>query len=92
MQHFDNVDKPRHYNLGKIECIDAIEAATKNLKGMDAICTGHVLRYAWRWPEKNGVEDLKKARWYLDRLIKKVEDEEREAVQNKMDYMLDTLG
>lgn len=92
MQHFDNVDKPRHYNLGKIECIDAIEAATITLTGIEAVCTANVMKYLWRWKEKNGVEDLRKAQWYLGKLIGRAEKESKEAIREKMDYMLDVLG
>lgn len=65
----DNVNHPSHYTYGGIECIDAIDAVTHDLSGMDAVCTGQVMKYIWRWRHKNGVEDLKKARWYLDKLI-----------------------
>jgi hypothetical protein len=65
----DMVNHPPHYTSGGIECLDAIEAATANLTGMDAVCTAQVIKYVWRWKLKNGVEDLKKARFYLDRLI-----------------------
>ena len=61
---------PLHYKTGKIECIDAIESATVNLSGADAYFVGNIIKYIWRFEQKNGVEDLRKARWYLDRLIK----------------------
>ena len=67
----DPVDHPPHYCAGSIECIDAIEAATEGLTGIEAVCTGNAIKYLWRWKRKNGIEDLKKARWYLDRLITK---------------------
>lgn len=66
---FDVVEKPKHYNLGKIECIDAIESATINKTGLMAVCTGNVIKYVWRCEEKNGLEDMKKALWYLKRMI-----------------------
>lgn len=66
---FDVVNKPRHYNLGKVECIDAIEAATIGLHGIKAVCAGNVIKYTWRHHHKNGVQDLEKARFYLDKLI-----------------------
>jgi hypothetical protein len=68
----DSVNHPSHYTKGGIECIDAIEAATDGLVGYEAVCTAQVIKYIWRWKWKNGIEDLKKARWYLDRLIAKV--------------------
>lgn len=52
-----------------IECIEAIEAATVGLEGAEAYSTGAVIESLWRWKRKNGLEDLKKARLYLDRLI-----------------------
>lgn len=71
----DKINHPNHYTSGKIECIDAIEAATVKLTGLEAVCTGSVIKYIWRWKLKNGVEDLKKARWYLDKLIERGESE-----------------
>jgi hypothetical protein len=68
----DLVNHPPHYTKGGIECIDAIEAATDGLVGYEAVCTAQVIKYIWRWRWKNGAEDLKKAKWYLDRLIAKV--------------------
>jgi hypothetical protein len=61
---------PSHYKQGAIECIEAIKAATG--EGFVGYVWGNVLKYLWRWPKKGGVDDLKKARWYLDRLIKEV--------------------
>jgi len=69
----DPVNHPSHYTAGKVECIDALEAATVGLTGIEAICTAACIKYLWRWKLKNGVEDLKKARWYLERLIQTVE-------------------
>lgn len=69
----DTVNHPSHYTAGKVECIDAIEAATVGLEGIQAVCTGNVIKYVWRFSRKNGIEDLRKARWYLDKLIMEVE-------------------
>lgn len=74
----DNVNHPKHYTQGGVECIDALAAATINLKGLDAVCTANAIKYLWRWGQKNGVEDLKKARWYIDKLVK-----ENEVVEDK---------
>lgn len=65
------MEKPSYYNQGKIECIDAIEAATINLVGIESFCTGNVIKYMWRWKEKGGLNDLEKAKNYIDLLIKK---------------------
>jgi hypothetical protein len=60
---------PDHYKQGAIECIDALEAATINLTGINAVCTANAIKYLWRWKEKNGLEDLRKAQWYINRLL-----------------------
>ena len=61
------VKHPTHYTQGGIECIDAIKAAICNIKDpFEAYCTGAILKYAWRWDYKNGVEDLEKAKQYID--------------------------
>lgn len=73
----DVIDHPAHYTAGKVECIDAIEAATEGLTGIAAVCTANVIKYVWRFSRKNGVEDLRKARWYLDKLIESEEAERR---------------
>lgn len=67
----DSVNHPPHY-AGKIECIEAIEAAVEDLSGPEAVSTGNAIKYLWRWKSKskNGIEDLRKAKWYIDRLIK----------------------
>ena len=67
----DNVNHPPHYNQGGIECIEAIKAATGS--GFVKYCTGNVIKYLWRYDNKGGLEDLKKAAWYLDRAIKEME-------------------
>lgn len=66
----DEVEHPAHYTRGGVECIDAIEAAVTGLEGVEAVLTGQVLKYLWRWRHKgHPLEDLRKARWYLDRLL-----------------------
>lgn len=70
----DMVDHPSHYNQGGIECIDALKAATVSKTGIEAVCTANAIKYLWRYEEKNGIEDVKKARWYIDRLIKELEN------------------
>lgn len=63
----DAVNHPAHYTQGGVECIDAIEAATGD--GFAGYLAGNVIKYVYRYRFKGGVEDLRKARWYLDRLI-----------------------
>ena len=70
----DLVNHPAHYKTKNgLETIDVIEAFTDGLNGSEATHTGNVLKYMCRWRKKNGLVDLKKAQWYLNRLIGQVE-------------------
>ena len=72
----DVVNHPEHYQSSKgLETIDVIEAFTEDLTGMEAVCTANVLKYICRWKKKNGVQDLKKAKWYLEKLIEKLDND-----------------
>jgi len=64
----DSVNQPEHYNAGGIECIDAIRGAMSPA-AFEGFLQGNIMKYVWRYRHKNGVEDLKKARWYLLLLI-----------------------
>ena len=71
----DVVNQPPHYNTGKIECIDAIEQSMDE-KEYAGYLKGNVLKYLWRYNYKGKpTEDLKKAAWYLDRLIETTKEE-----------------
>lgn len=73
------VSHPSHYQSETgLEVIDVIEAFTFDLKGIEATDTGNVLKYMCRWKMKNGLQDLKKAQWYLTHLIDHVEKLEEE--------------
>lgn len=65
----DAVNNPIHYNQAGIECIEAIRAMTSTMHGGGAYMSGNILKYLWRHEYKNGLEDLKKAQWYLNKLI-----------------------
>lgn len=69
----DNVNHPEHYTAGGVECIDALAAATVGLDGIEAVCTANAIKYLWRWKRKNGAEDIRKAMWYLGRLLGELE-------------------
>ena len=65
-----NVDHPNHYQSETgIEVIDVIKAFTSELSGEEAFCIGNAIKYICRYSKKNGVEDLEKAKWYIDRVI-----------------------
>jgi hypothetical protein len=66
------VHHPDHYNVGNIECIDAIESALSPDQ-FAGFCRGNAIKYIWRCDSKGGKEDLKKALWYLERLIDKLD-------------------
>lgn len=74
----DMVNHPPHYTAGGIECIDALKAATTRLTGIEAVCTANAIKYLWRWKDKNGAEDIRKAIWYCERLLKEIGDEREE--------------
>lgn len=65
----DVVNHPSHYTNGKVECIAAIESATVGKTGIEAVCVANVIKYLWRYEDKNDLEDIKKAQWYLNKLI-----------------------
>ena len=64
----DNVNHPKHYTSTKIETIDIIQDKL-TAEAFEGFCIGNVLKYVTRYKLKNGLEDLKKARWYLDKII-----------------------
>lgn len=75
----DVVNKPAHYTqikawvtgkLREIEAINIIKALCKRLPGGEAALYFNVMKYMWRYPDKNGLQDLEKAEWYLKALIK----------------------
>lgn len=64
----NNVNKPKHYTQGKIECIDAMEAAY----GTEAVinfCICNAFKYQWRFRLKNNREDILKCQWYQNKMI-----------------------
>ena len=73
------VSHPPHYQSATgLEVIDVIEAFTTDLIGIEAADTANVIKYICRWNSKNGLQDLKKAMWYLTHLINHVEKSEKE--------------
>lgn len=65
----NGVNHPSHYNQGGIEAWDVIDAFTKDLDGAEAFYAGNVIKYILRWNHKNGIEDLEKAKIYIDKII-----------------------
>lgn len=72
-EQWDAVTKPQHYNTGGIEAIDYIKQQLGD--GFTEYCEGNTLKYLHRWRYKeHPVQDLRKARWYLDKMIEDVEE------------------
>lgn len=72
-QDVDVVNHPSHYTKGSIECIDAIDSATVGKTGIEAVAVANVIKYLWRYEEKGGLESVRKAQWYLNKLISELE-------------------
>ena len=70
----DPVEKPFHYNTGEVECIDYI----KQVLGQDgfiAYCHGNMIKYQHRYKYKsNPVEDMHKAKWYLEKMLETMKE------------------
>lgn len=70
---------PDHYQSETgLEVIEAIEAFTFDLKGIEAVDTGNIIKYACRWKKKNGIQDLEKIMWYTQHLIDHLKNLEKE--------------
>ena len=75
----DGVNHPNHYQTDSgIEAIDVMEAFTAHLTGAEATNTYQTIKYILRWKKKDGLKDLKKCSYYLNRLIEHVEQNEKE--------------
>ena len=71
-EEWDMVNQPKHYGQGDIECINYIEDFLSDDE-YTGYLRGNIAKYLHRWRYKNGVEDLRKARWYLEALIQQQE-------------------
>lgn len=70
----DTINHPAHYETAGVECIDAMEIA-QGREAVKSFCLCNAYKYLWRHKNKNGLEDLKKARWYMDRYITMQEED-----------------
>jgi hypothetical protein len=71
----DMVNHPKHYTQGEIETIDKIKYLTREFSGIEAVCIGNFIKYIDRCNLKGGMEDLEKAKWYLDRFLDEFYDD-----------------
>ena len=65
----ETVNHPNHYTTKSMESIEVIRVMTENLKPFDAYCIGNALKYLYRFENKNGQEDLKKAKKYIEFML-----------------------
>lgn len=72
----DVVNHPAHYTGGKMECIDIVDVMTEGKQGLEAFCTGNIVKYLYRYNKKGGVEDVKKAEWYFKKLVEVLEEKQ----------------
>ena len=70
----DPVKHPNHYCYGRFECVEVIRELTAGAPGPEGFLLGNVIKYLWRYRRKNGAEDLKKARRYIEMLLQMYED------------------
>lgn len=70
----DNVNHPTHYETGKFECIDVM-IETQGIEAVKNFCICNAFKYLYRHGRKNGIEDIKKANWYLSKYIELSEGE-----------------
>tara|TARA_R100001082_G_scaffold85147_1_gene51676 strand:+ start:693 stop:968 length:276 start_codon:yes stop_codon:yes gene_type:complete len=73
----DMVNHPPHYNQYGVECIEALKSACG--EGFEYYLQGNVMKYLWRYRYKNGIEDLKKANWYLELLMETVDNVDKKS-------------
>ena len=64
----DNVNHPAHYETGRFECIDVMEEAL-GTSVVQNFCICNAFKYLYRANRKNGVEDVAKAKWYLEKFL-----------------------
>ena len=75
----DNVNHPAHYETGKFECIDVM-VETQGVEATQDFCVCNALKYVYRHKKKNGMEDLQKAIWYLNKAVKWLESQSEKAL------------
>ena len=85
----NQVNHPDHYQMGNgMETIDIIDAVTGELNGIEAFDTGNALKYLCRWKNKNGIQDLEKAVWYIQHLI----DHEKTEIKKAADALTQQMN
>lgn len=90
----DNVNHPSHYEKGcSLECIEVMRV-TFGKRAVYDFCLCNSFKYMWRYKSKNGIEDLEKAKWYLDYIshdIEAIEDRELDEIDREAANKCDDL-
>ena len=81
---------PQHYQKGGVECIDAIEASMTE-EAFKGFLKGNCIKYLYRYENKNGAEDLKKAQWYLSRLLTVLDNNQDKEKEEPMDAWIEKI-
>jgi len=81
---------PQHYQKGGVECIDAIEASMTE-EAFKGFLKGNCIKYLYRYENKNGAEDLKKAQWYLSRLLTVLDNNQNKEKEEPMDAWIEKI-
>ena len=92
MKEVDNVNNPRHYaGSTSLECIECMRV-TFGAKAVYDFCLCNAFKYLWRYKNKNGEEDIKKARWYLDYVQHDIEHDGGFTVLDEVHKMYERLN
>ena len=68
MAQVNMVEHPPHYETGRFECIEVMEE-TQGKEAVQNFCICNAFKYLYRHAKKNGLEDVKKAIWYLNKFV-----------------------
>lgn len=83
----DQINHPSHYKAGGVECIDAIKASMTPQE-FEGYLKGNCIKYLWRYRHKGGIESLQKCEWYLNRLIRELQNQDAERCEEGMTHGL----
>lgn len=87
----DPVNHPSHYETNGIECFDAMRASLGD-EAVKSFCVCNAFKYIWRYKHKNGLEDLKKAQWYLNKRLELEAEQEELDKTCRMSYCKELSG
>ena len=82
---------PQHYQKGGVECSDAIEASMTE-EAFKGFLKGNCIKYLYRYENKNGAEDLKKAQWYLSRLLTVLDNNQDKEKEEPMEAWIEKIS